>query len=259
MSTPKEPNFFSDDDIYARGMDWYENLFSDAESGDLKGEASTHYTKRLTYPKAVERLTSALPDVKLIYMMRHPIDRLVSHYVHEWTMNAAGDLADAVQKDTPYTDYSRYVHQLAPYIERYGRENILPVFLERLNNSPDDEFARIARFLGLGESAAWRHDFGALNVSKDRIKRIPFYDVLIGGETATRLRRAIAPEGLRNFFKRRLQMRERPSLSPEQHSSLARYFDDDLAELGEMLGVTLTCENFGDVVRAASLDWAAQD
>ncbi|HTO70120.1 MAG TPA: sulfotransferase, partial [Myxococcota bacterium] len=50
MSRPKEPNFFSDDDQYARGVGWYAGLFAGAAPGQLCGESSTHYTKLPTYP-----------------------------------------------------------------------------------------------------------------------------------------------------------------------------------------------------------------
>ena len=85
MSEPKEPNFFSNDEQYARGMAWYHGLFKDAAPDDLCGESSTHYTKLPTYPHTVERLKEAVPDAKLIYVMRHPIDRLISQYIHEWS------------------------------------------------------------------------------------------------------------------------------------------------------------------------------
>jgi hypothetical protein len=75
MSEEKEPNFFSNDEIYANGLDWYSSLFSNAAPGDLCGESSTHYTKLTTYPHTVARMKAALPHVKLIYMIRHPIDR----------------------------------------------------------------------------------------------------------------------------------------------------------------------------------------
>ena len=90
MTTPKEPNFFSDDEIFARGLPWYENLFDAAASDDLKGEASTHYTKLPTYPNAAARLHAAHPDAKLIYLTRDPVERLVSHHIHEWTMGNMG-------------------------------------------------------------------------------------------------------------------------------------------------------------------------
>ncbi len=52
---------------------------------DLRGESSTHYTKLPTYPRTVDRMVRDLPRLKLIYVMRHPIERLVSQYVHELT------------------------------------------------------------------------------------------------------------------------------------------------------------------------------
>ena len=77
ISDPKEPNFFSDDAVFRRGMNWYASLFDSAESGAMLGEASTHYTKLPTHPKACERMLAALPDAKLIYVMRHPVDRIL--------------------------------------------------------------------------------------------------------------------------------------------------------------------------------------
>ncbi len=50
MSTPKEPCFFSDDEVWARGVGWYASLFEAAPAGALLGESSTHYTKLPTYP-----------------------------------------------------------------------------------------------------------------------------------------------------------------------------------------------------------------
>ena len=85
MSTPKEPNFFSDDDIYSQGLDWYSGLFSDASAEDICGESSTHYTKLPDYPDTIQRLKAAIPQPKLIYVMRHPVDRLISHYMHQWS------------------------------------------------------------------------------------------------------------------------------------------------------------------------------
>ena len=90
MSVPKEPNFFSDDDNYAQGLGWYSSLFRDAPAGALRGESSTHYTKLPTHPRTVDRMVQALPDVKLIYVMRHPIDRLISQYVHEIAVGRIG-------------------------------------------------------------------------------------------------------------------------------------------------------------------------
>jgi hypothetical protein len=91
MATPKEPNFFSDDDIFARGLDWYAALFEAADPGDLKGEASTHYTKLPTYPETLDRARAVLEAPRLVYMIRNPIDRAVSHFIHEWSQGVMSD------------------------------------------------------------------------------------------------------------------------------------------------------------------------
>src|SRR4051812_13835299 len=63
MPRPTEPNFFSDDDVFARGLDWYGSLYRGAEPPALRGESSTHYTKRPTYPNTVRRMADALPGL----------------------------------------------------------------------------------------------------------------------------------------------------------------------------------------------------
>ena len=113
MSTPKEPYYFSNDEVYARGEDWYRGLFSDAKPGDLCGESSTHYTKLPSYPHTVARMHVAFPHLKLIYVMRHPIERLVSQYVHEWSVRNVDCGIDAAVDTLPeLIDYSRYAYQL---------------------------------------------------------------------------------------------------------------------------------------------------
>ncbi len=83
MCTPKEPNFFSDDEIYARGIAWYSSLFDDAPAVAICGESSTHSTKLPDLPHAVGRIAEHCPGAKFVYVMRNPLDRLVSHYMHE--------------------------------------------------------------------------------------------------------------------------------------------------------------------------------
>jgi hypothetical protein len=70
MTTPKEPNFFSDDDVYAQGLIGTRPC-STPRPGDLKGEASTHYTKLPTYPETVARARRA-GGPRLVYMIRNP-------------------------------------------------------------------------------------------------------------------------------------------------------------------------------------------
>lgn len=256
MSEPKEPNFFSDDDVYAKGRDWYQGLFAAAADNDIKGESSTHYTKRPTYPDCFERLSSALPSARFIYVMRNPIDRLVSHYIHEWTMgNATGSISEEIERCRELIDYGRYAYQLEPYLERYGRERILPVFAERLKIQPDTELSRIASFLGVSTKLVWRDDVGPQNVSKERVRRFPLSGLLVGNPAAAFLRRTFVPQALRDKIKARFKMNERPALSETDIERLKLVFDEDLGRLGAMFGLELNCDNYHQTVNEKTLDW----
>ena len=256
MTTPKEPNFFSDEEQFARGMDWYTALYCDALPGDLLGEASTHYTKLPTYPKTVERIMESAPCVRLIYVMRHPVDRLISHYIHEWSMGVYDcDLDEALDRYPELIDYGLFSKQLQPYVDSFGRENVLPVFFDRLFDNPQSELERITRFIGYKHKPVWLTELKPSNISHERIRRFPYYDLLIESSVAAWLRRNLVPEAWRNWVKSQLSMTHRPEFNEEQLSQLEAHFDADLAKLGGWLGVELNCRNFKEVSKNRSLEW----
>lgn len=232
MCTPKEPNFFGDDTTYAKGQGWYQGLFVPAAEGDLKGEASTHYTKLPTYPEAPARLAAACPDARLVYAIRDPMDRLVSHYMHEWSMGEiATDLATAIRTHPELVAYSRYAMQIEPYVTRFGVGRICLTSLERLGAAPTSELARIAGFLGYAGTPVWQEALARQNVSAERVRRFPLYDLLIENPVAGALRRTLVPKALRTAVRRRLQMRERPSVPAALEAELQEVFRVDLAQL----------------------------
>ena len=215
MTNPKEPNFFSDEAIFARGLDWYHGLFAGATPGDLKGEASTHYTKRPTHPHTLDRMRPHLSAARIVYMIRNPVQRAVSHYIHEWSEARMGDDPAAEFARCPeLVDYGRYGWQIAPWIDAFGRDAVLLTSLEQLTAAPQDELARIARHIGLDRPVQWRDDLGAQNVSAQRVRRLPFEKVLIYNPVATALRRALVPKRVRTAVRNARQIGTRPELPP---------------------------------------------
>ena len=257
MPEPKEPNFFSDDPVYDRGLGWYESLFAGAPAGGLRGEASTHYTKLPTYPKAVERIRRHLPGVRLIYVMRDPIERLVSQYIHEWTQGViSGTLEAAFDTHPELVAYSRYAMQIEPYLDTFGAEAVLPVFSEALRTRPQEELERIATFLGYDRPVRWDGGLDDQNVSARRMRRSPLRDAIVEAPVLRTIRRRLVPQAVRNRIKALWTMRRRPELLPSRRAWLAEIFDEDLARLGGWLGVGLCCEGFGRIVETGGLDWA---
>jgi Sulfotransferase domain len=257
MSRPKEPSFFSDDDVWSRGLDWYAGLFAAAPADALKGESSTHYTKLPTYPHTLDRLGASVRTRRFVYVMRHPVDRLVSHYIHEWSQGVFSEsLDDAVERRPELVEYGCYARQLTPWIERFGKAAILPVFFERLAAMPSAELERVGRFLGHSQPLAWKPELGRQNVSSERLRKSALRDAILDSPLLTQLRRRVLPRALRDRIKARWQMRERPALSASARQRVERRFDEDLATLGGWLGTPLSCASYHDVVLARSLEWS---
>ncbi|WP_269526185.1 sulfotransferase domain-containing protein [Coraliomargarita parva] len=79
--THKELHFF--DYQYHRGLDWYRSIFPRAKNlpeGSLTGEATPLY---MVHPLVPARIAECIPDVKLIFLLRDPVQRSISHYYHQ--------------------------------------------------------------------------------------------------------------------------------------------------------------------------------
>jgi hypothetical protein len=257
MSDPKEPNFFSDAEQWARGLGWYQALFAAAPAGALCGEASTHYTKLPTCPDALPRLRDIMPEARLIYLMRHPVDRLVSHFSHGWLERSMdGPIDTAIARHPALIDYGRYAMQIAPWLETFGKQQILPVFMERLIATPQAELERICRFIGYAGTPAWQAAIDPQNMSGERLRDSPWRDRIVDHPILAPLRRRLVPRAVRNRIKRAWQMRDKPLIGDALLAHVTAIFDEDLARLGGMLGAGLNCRNFSDVAREKPLDWA---
>ena len=248
MSTPKEPNYFSDNEQYAKGVSWYTSLFSQAEETDICGESSTHYTKLPQYPETVERMAECLETPKLIYVMRDPIDRLVSHYIHQWTQNLMRcDINEAIDKYDELISYSCYSMQIQPYLDQFGYENVLPIFMEAIKSDNQQELTRIADFLGYSGQMRWHDEISSQNVSNERVRSFAGSNWLIKSKTMTSLRKTLVPKSVRNLIKRGLTMQERPVIDKQHLEKLTKIFDQDLAVLGKMLNVEINCANYFEI------------
>jgi hypothetical protein len=259
MSTPKEPNFFSDEPQWRLGLAWYQSLFAQAPPGYLCGESSTHYTKLPSHPHVIDRIARSLGDhVKFIYIMRHPIDRLVSHYIHEWSQRVLSCPIDQAINDHPaLVQYSCYAMQMEPWLERLGPQRVLPVFYDRLTRHSQSELERIGRFLGCPHRLQWDSTLREQNVSAERLRANPVRDAILNLPGCRLLRRTLVPQPVRNRIKNFWTIRERPQLSDTAMQHLTGIFDADLHTLGSWLGCSLNCENFRSVALATEARWTS--
>lgn len=222
MSTPKEPCFFSDDDQWNKGLDWYQSLFASAGNASYIGESSTHYTKLPSYPNTVARIKATLPEgTKFIYVQRDPIERLISHYIHEWTMGVINSsLEDALDQHPELIAYSQYERQLEPFLNAFGEDAIHVAHFEDLKTDPDHFFKGVKRFLNAPDSWSWDHSLSAQNPSSERLRKTPFLAFVQESKSLTWLRRTFLPQQLRDHLKAPYRFSERPTLGDAARSRL---------------------------------------
>jgi len=245
MSTPKEPNFFSDDEVYSQGLGWYSGLFSGASGLDICGESSTHYTKLPDYSDTIQRLKAVIPRPKLIYVMRHPVDRLISHYMHQWSEGVIScDINRAIDRYPELISYSCYGMQITPYLQKFGHKAVLPLFFDDLKKNREEVLNRVGEFIGCTQPLIWIDDLAQDNQSSQRIRRFYGYELLVNSRPMAWLRKNLIPQALRNRIKKRLTMQQRPQISDIQLARITQIFDRDLEIVSDWLQVELTCENF---------------
>lgn len=259
MSTPKELYFFSDDAVYQRGLDWYLDHFREAPDGALCGESTTHYSKLPTHPRSIERIAQHLPDPRFVYVMRHPIDRLTSHYTHMWLeRETTVSFHDAVDGALPeLIEYGRYAYQLQPFFAAFGAERVLPVFFDRLFSEKDEELQRVCRFIGLSEQVMWSEQIGAANVSTERLQRSRWREAIHRLPLYDRARAAV-PEAWVEQARRRWRPSDLPPLRDDQLERITEIFDTDLDLLGSWLGQPLSVDTFRATTAAlANPSWTS--
>jgi hypothetical protein len=159
MSAVKETNFFSgaaDGVPYPVGrvdsLDAYERLFDPAFA--VRGEASPGYSNHPRREGVPERIEALLPEVKLVYIVRDPIARAVSHYqmqvgLSEERRPAAEALTDLSEPRTSYLQPGLYATQLELYLRRFPQERILVVDQADLRADRAPTLRQIFDFLGV--------------------------------------------------------------------------------------------------------------
>lgn len=236
MSREKELHFFVERKNWERGLGWYESQFDSA--APVRGESSPGYSAFPLYQGVVERMSETIPHARLVYLVRDPVERIVSHYTHRtvnWpemgTLEQA--LADAHVREWLVTP-SRYWLQLERYLMRFPAEQILVVDSDELRASRAEVLARIFAFLGVEpsfHSAAFER---AYNAGTGRMRRNG------AGEAVSRvLERALGPgrsQALRERTPSALKAPFRREAEPAVLSERIRTeLEDELREDAERL------------------------
>lgn len=240
MSTIKELNYFVDQYNWGRGEAWYRSQFD--PSLPVRGESSPMYAMRPGSERVAGRIQRLSPDAKLIYVVRDPVERAISHYVHAQAVGIEmRPIDDALSDlDCDYVGTSRYRFQLDPYLQRFGEERLLVVSQEDMRNDRRAVLRRAFGFLGVDET------FDSAEFDREWMvsaERGPVFSAAAGFAQRLGVRRLWArlPAGARWMITRRLSQgrkgaTERPEPSPEVRARLVEALADDASELRKLTG-----------------------
>lgn len=136
---------------FKKKIEWYGEFFRDARSGQIVGEDSTTYLSSKVAPRRIQAL---IPDVKLIFMLRNPVDRTYSHYWHLVKTGRATKTFEQELVHGPATLHLRsfYKPQLMRYFECFKRNQIKVVLFERFVEETQSVVDEVCSFLGLSGS-----------------------------------------------------------------------------------------------------------
>ncbi|MEQ8935057.1 MAG: sulfotransferase [Amphiplicatus sp.] len=223
-----DPHFFSYDENWARGLDWYRSFFSAAGERKLIGEGSNSYTDVDVYPMAPSRIAETAPNAKLVYSVRHPIERMTSSWSQLRAQSPdefSHDINDAIRKRPErFVGPSFYWKQVQAYRKFFSDKQIWIGFVEDLEKDPEDYFKRLSAFLEIAYEAPEQREQFWKNKSSDRKLLDARYSALRALPGMDVLRRYI-PGSLKSFVKARLSTPAKPK--SEILASLA--LDDDIA------------------------------
>lgn len=175
----KGVNYF--DINYAKGWDWYQGHFPTRavaamrtramSAAPMTFEASGYYCY---HPHAAARIAKDLPDVKIMVMLRDPVERAFSAYRHEFArgfetetfdraleledervepelarMSSDPDYFSVAHRHHSYRRRGQYAEQLRRLIDGLGQAQVLVIDSQDFFTEPQEEYARILAFLGL--------------------------------------------------------------------------------------------------------------
>jgi hypothetical protein len=237
MPSVKEPLFFSRN--WDRGLEWYERLFDGAGQVLAIGEASTEYTAYPHHSEVPMRIAKTLPDVRLVYILRHPIERMLSEYHYNLVRGLERDpSADrSLLEDPTYLHVSCYAMQIEQYLEHFSRDKLLIVKSENLKRERTHAMKQVYEFLGVDGSSQPANMSEEFQISSKKRSRRPI-DRALRKIPGYRSIASVAPLSLKQVKYRMTTKKAppRPRLSDGARREIEDRLRDDVRRLRRYAG-----------------------
>jgi hypothetical protein len=152
----KEPKFFGE--YYLKGWDWYASLFEDSGFAKVRMEASVKYASGYEMFNGTPMMIKAyIEKPKFIYLVRHPMERIVSYWRHNKGKNPNvtpefNESFDDATLKRYYVESSMYWMQISRYRELFDDSQILLLTFEDMIGDPEKLLRTVLQFLEVSDS-----------------------------------------------------------------------------------------------------------
>lgn len=243
MPSDKELNNLNTDAVLTPGgTHEYESLFKSATPTQVCGEASTAYTKLpdiQDVPKRAHELLGS--DVRLIYLVRNPIGRLISQYHHSVIVSGLTlQIDDAILNHAPLVNYSRYAMQISPWIEQFGRDRVRILVFEDYIENRATTVQSVCDFLGVPSNTDQIQEDVVFNKGSGRPLNEGPFSKIAKSVLYRKLVRPLFPLSFRDTLRKNLLPKAPTRVKPKAKSIewALEQLHEDLVGFGEILGVT---------------------
>ena len=236
----KEPMFFANN--YQKGLSWYESLFKKYSNEKEIGEASSWYMRHELAPK---RIYSTIPHIKLIFVLRNPIDRAFSAFWH-------GKRKGSLQSNLSFSDLIRchseinrivdtglYYEQIVRYKQYFSLEQMHFVLSEELHKNLSPTLKNVFRFLNVEDSFVPERLEPKNVTSYPRSEKLynTFATKLTNLDTYCVSNSYLRPLRSKLFFSKN---KSRPQMNQQDRNFLLKIYQQDISMLSDFLNKDLS-------------------
>lgn len=261
LSSFKEPHFFNNDLNWEKGLEWYENNYFSKLDSKVIGEFTPTYLSSYSSPLRIKN--SLGPDVKFIVLLRNPVERSYSHYLHSKRDEYEHfDFIDAILAEEgrlnkldikndlisflkySYVYQSNYAHHIKNYLKYFHKSQFHFVFFDDFLSKRKDTIDNICSFLNVRQNLNMELNIKSNPASISR--SIILKKIMLKKTFANKLLKILIPsfklrQRIRNNIhaKNNKPIRKIPLTIKQRNFCYDNYFSKQILELEKILGINL--------------------
>ena len=213
----------------------------------MRGEGSTSYTLHATLTERIaEHIFQYNPAMKIIYVIRNPLDRFVSHYMHMYQRGRTSmGLTEAYRNYNQLVEAGKYATQIDPYIKRFGRQQVHIALFDSFVNSPEFFLFKICNFLNIDPDKILPCTDVHLNRSVGQNTTPYHYDRFLNSTSGKMLRQIVPAQLGRRILRtisrnQNIALSQKPILEKSIKNELIKIYQPEIQRIGALINQDLS-------------------